>query len=278
MSSSPAPVRVLAAAVPVSVRPGTTFDADATWNAIISGRLTLFMAVPTIYVRLITAWEAAPPERQRAMTAACARLRLMVSGSAALPVPVLEKWQAISGHVLLEHAREAHDLRFRPEHVLETCLQEAVRLAPGIEDAGDQGRGSGYLRLIGRTEHAFPQDLFDILLVTGARPEQAAREDPLSGQVLDRRPALGTDSGVEGLADEFREPQREIPHARRHASRRELGLEKAQPDGWREGVRERHADEEDPSIRGQEVPPVGGCFCRSTSALRATSPKALARA
>jgi malonyl-CoA/methylmalonyl-CoA synthetase len=64
--------------------------------------LTLFMAVPTIYVRLIAAWEAAPPERQRAMTAACARLRLMVSGSAALPVPVLEKWQAISGHVLLE--------------------------------------------------------------------------------------------------------------------------------------------------------------------------------
>jgi malonyl-CoA/methylmalonyl-CoA synthetase len=36
------------------------------------------------------------------MTAACAKLRLMVSGSAALPVPVLEKWQAISGHVLLE--------------------------------------------------------------------------------------------------------------------------------------------------------------------------------
>jgi len=28
--------------------------------------------------------------------------RLMVSGSAALPVPVLKKWKAITGHTLLE--------------------------------------------------------------------------------------------------------------------------------------------------------------------------------
>lgn len=28
--------------------------------------------------------------------------RLMVSGSAALPVPVLEKWKNITGHTLLE--------------------------------------------------------------------------------------------------------------------------------------------------------------------------------
>ena len=36
------------------------------------------------------------------MTTACAQLRLMVSGSAALPVQTLEEWEAISGHVLLE--------------------------------------------------------------------------------------------------------------------------------------------------------------------------------
>jgi malonyl-CoA/methylmalonyl-CoA synthetase len=78
------------------------FVAEEVWDRIIAEDLTLFMAVPTIYVRLIAAWEAAPPDRQRAMTAACAKLRLMVSGSAALPVPVLERWQAISGHVLLE--------------------------------------------------------------------------------------------------------------------------------------------------------------------------------
>ncbi|MGH7526192.1 MAG: acyl-CoA synthetase [Gemmatimonadales bacterium] len=77
-------------------------DADAVWDRLASGELTLFMAVPTIYQRLITAWEAAPPERQRALSAGCSRLRLMVSGSAALPVQTLERWRAISGHTLLE--------------------------------------------------------------------------------------------------------------------------------------------------------------------------------
>ncbi|QLE58216.1 acyl-CoA synthetase [Nostoc sp. TCL26-01] len=78
------------------------FDAEVVWNRICDGDLTLFMAVPTIYVKLIAAWEKATPARQQAMTAGCAKMRLMVSGSAALPVQVLEKWQSISGHFLLE--------------------------------------------------------------------------------------------------------------------------------------------------------------------------------
>ncbi len=78
------------------------FDAQKVWERIAQGGLTLFMAVPTIYVKLIDAWEkAAPAERQR-MSAGCRRMRLMVSGSAALPVPILERWKEISGHVLLE--------------------------------------------------------------------------------------------------------------------------------------------------------------------------------
>ena len=78
------------------------FDAEETWQRIESGRLTLFMAVPTIYRKLIAAWEAASPERQVRMSAACRGLRLMVSGSAALPVQTLERWREISGHTLLE--------------------------------------------------------------------------------------------------------------------------------------------------------------------------------
>lgn len=78
------------------------FDAEAVWSNIEEGRLTLFMAVPTIYRRLIAAWEEAPPERRRRMSEGCARMRLMVSGSAALPVQTLERWREISGHVLLE--------------------------------------------------------------------------------------------------------------------------------------------------------------------------------
>ncbi len=78
------------------------FDAEKIWDAILSGRVSVFMAVPTIYNRLITAWEGASPQRREALSAACRGLRLMVSGSAALPVPVLKRWREISGHVLLE--------------------------------------------------------------------------------------------------------------------------------------------------------------------------------
>lgn len=78
------------------------FDAHATWDRLASGTLTLFMAVPTIYTRLITAWEAAETTDQRRWSAGAARARLMVSGSAALPVSTLERWQDITGHVLLE--------------------------------------------------------------------------------------------------------------------------------------------------------------------------------
>jgi malonyl-CoA/methylmalonyl-CoA synthetase len=78
------------------------FDTETVWRRICDGNLTLFMAVPTIYVKLITAWENASRERQKTMSEGCAKVRLMVSGSAALPVQVLEKWQSISGHFLLE--------------------------------------------------------------------------------------------------------------------------------------------------------------------------------
>jgi len=78
------------------------FDAQIVCDRISDGDLTLFMAVPTIYVKLIAAWEAADSERKKRISDGCAKMRLMVSGSAALPVQVLEKWQSISGHFLLE--------------------------------------------------------------------------------------------------------------------------------------------------------------------------------
>ncbi len=78
------------------------FDPETVWQYIADGDLTLFMAVPTIYVKLISAWENTSPDRQQILTAGCTKMRLMVSGSAALPVRVLEKWQSISSHLLLE--------------------------------------------------------------------------------------------------------------------------------------------------------------------------------
>jgi malonyl-CoA/methylmalonyl-CoA synthetase len=78
------------------------FDAQEVWKRFAQGTLTLFMAVPTIYVKLIDAWEESSPAEQKRMSEGCRKMRLMVSGSAALPVPTLERWQEISGHVLLE--------------------------------------------------------------------------------------------------------------------------------------------------------------------------------
>ncbi|AUD02565.1 acyl-CoA synthetase [Spirosoma pollinicola] len=62
----------------------------------------LFMAVPTIYFKLIAYFDSLPDEQQKALKASMTTFRLMVSGSAALPVSVMEKWETISGHRLLE--------------------------------------------------------------------------------------------------------------------------------------------------------------------------------
>ena len=78
------------------------FDANAVWDCIAGGGLTLFMAVPTIYAKLIAAWDAASPDRRKVLSEECAKMRLMVSGSAALPTSTLFRWKEISGHTLLE--------------------------------------------------------------------------------------------------------------------------------------------------------------------------------
>jgi malonyl-CoA/methylmalonyl-CoA synthetase len=78
------------------------FDTEPCWERLASGEISVFSAVPTIYHRLIQSFDAAPPDVQRARTAGCRRVRLMMSGSSALPVRTLERWRAISGHTLLE--------------------------------------------------------------------------------------------------------------------------------------------------------------------------------
>ncbi len=78
------------------------FDPQTAWDRLSQKRITLFMAVPTIYVKLISAWNAASSDRQQLYSQTVSKLRLMVSGSAALPVSVLEQWKSITGQTLLE--------------------------------------------------------------------------------------------------------------------------------------------------------------------------------
>ncbi|MEM9917934.1 MAG: AMP-binding protein [Bacteroidota bacterium] len=78
------------------------FDAKKVFNIFLKGRVNLFMAVPTIYFKLIQYWETLPSVDKSAVYPALSKFRLMVSGSAALPVSVMKKWQQLSGQVLLE--------------------------------------------------------------------------------------------------------------------------------------------------------------------------------
>ena len=78
------------------------FDAQKVWSRIADRDLTLYMAVPTVYKALIAAWEEASLADRERWTAGCKEMRLMVSGSDALPVDTFEQWEEVSGHRLLE--------------------------------------------------------------------------------------------------------------------------------------------------------------------------------
>ncbi|KAJ1388768.1 AMP-dependent synthetase/ligase [Sesbania bispinosa] len=64
--------------------------------------ITVFTGVPTMYTRLIQGYHAMDPELQTTSASAARNLRLMMCGSSALPQPVMQEWEAITGHRLLE--------------------------------------------------------------------------------------------------------------------------------------------------------------------------------
>ncbi|XP_063468638.1 malonate--CoA ligase ACSF3, mitochondrial isoform X4 [Symphalangus syndactylus] len=84
------------------------FSAQQVWEKFLSSetpRINVFMAVPTIYTKLMEYYDRhfTQPHARDFLRAVCKEnIRLMVSGSAALPLPVLEKWKNITGHTLLE--------------------------------------------------------------------------------------------------------------------------------------------------------------------------------
>jgi malonyl-CoA/methylmalonyl-CoA synthetase len=84
------------------------FDATQVYNALFNdqivnqgGDFTLFMAVPTIYVKLIAHHKEKFGDAL-IVSKKNERFRLMVSGSAALPEPTFYAWRNITGHTLLE--------------------------------------------------------------------------------------------------------------------------------------------------------------------------------
>ncbi|WP_026951742.1 acyl-CoA synthetase [Algoriphagus mannitolivorans] len=78
------------------------FSAKEVFEVFQESKVNVFMAVPTIYFKLISEFESYSKEAQNQLRECMKQFRLMVSGSAALPVSVMEKWKEISGHYLLE--------------------------------------------------------------------------------------------------------------------------------------------------------------------------------
>lgn len=85
-----------------ALRSFDVFHAATILNRVSCHEFTLFMAVPTIYFKLIQAIEEASSELQERWCAGFAQMRLMVSGSAALPASVHIKWHSLTGQSLLE--------------------------------------------------------------------------------------------------------------------------------------------------------------------------------
>jgi malonyl-CoA/methylmalonyl-CoA synthetase len=84
------------------------FSAKELWHQWASStadkvKPNVFMAVPTIYAKLLEEASHLPKEVvDRAVEQTLKPMRLQVSGSAALPVSVLERWKALTDHTLLE--------------------------------------------------------------------------------------------------------------------------------------------------------------------------------
>ncbi|HUG69839.1 MAG TPA: acyl-CoA synthetase [Pirellulaceae bacterium] len=84
------------------VEPFLRFDLEAIFHRVAANAYTVFMAVPTVYVKLIDALESMSTDDRAPIVDGFARMRLMISGSAALPASVHTKWTELTGQDLLE--------------------------------------------------------------------------------------------------------------------------------------------------------------------------------
>lgn len=78
------------------------FAPAEVWNLLAGGDASVFYAVPTIYHQLAAAWESQESVVRRFWSEGAGRLRLAVSGSAALPSRLWKRWEEMTGQALLE--------------------------------------------------------------------------------------------------------------------------------------------------------------------------------
>jgi len=78
------------------------FDMPEICAKVAAKRYNVFMAVPTIYVKLLQFFDTLAKDEVEKITAGFRAMRLNISGSAACPVKLFEQWQALTDQVLLE--------------------------------------------------------------------------------------------------------------------------------------------------------------------------------
>ena len=78
------------------------FDIPKISEQITIGTYNVFMAVPTIYVKLIQYFETIDERKVREICDGFKKMRLNISGSAACPVKLFKQWKELTGQTLLE--------------------------------------------------------------------------------------------------------------------------------------------------------------------------------
>ena len=84
------------------MEPFAHFDMETILRRVGQRAYSVFMAVPTIYVKLIEALQSMPAADRTPIVDGFRRMRLMISGSAALPASVHVQWTKLTGQKLLE--------------------------------------------------------------------------------------------------------------------------------------------------------------------------------
>jgi malonyl-CoA/methylmalonyl-CoA synthetase len=79
-----------------------SFDIPRITQQIVAGTFNVFMAVPTIYVKLIHHFETIDATALADVCTGFKAMRLNVSGSAACPESLFHRWEELTGQVLLE--------------------------------------------------------------------------------------------------------------------------------------------------------------------------------